>query len=74
VGLTLVAFGRDWRWRLAGAALAAIPQVAGAPGPGWEGLPPSGMHFAFGALAATLAFWLTLGAVTGSALDRAQAA
>jgi len=70
VGLALIVFGPGWGWRLAGVVLAAIPHVAGAPGAGWQGLPPEGLRFAVGALAAGAAFWLVLGAAAGIGLAR----
>jgi cobalt transporter subunit CbtA len=70
VGLTLVAFGRNWRWRLVGVLLAALPHLADAPGPSWQGLPSAGLRFAVGALAAGGLFWLTLGAAAGIGLAR----
>jgi cobalt transporter subunit CbtA len=72
VGLTLVAFGRGWGWRLAGVLLAAMPHLAGAPGPGWHGLPSAGLRYAIGALAIAGLFWLTLGAAAGIGLARSR--
>jgi cobalt transporter subunit CbtA len=72
VGLTLVAFGRGWGWRLTGVLLGAMPHLAGAPGAGWQGLPPAGVRFAIGVLAVGGVFWLMLGLTAGFGLARTR--
>jgi cobalt transporter subunit CbtA len=70
VGLALLVFARGWAWRLAGCLSAIAPQLVGAPGPGWQGLPPDAQAFAIGAVAVAAAFWLSLGTATGALLTR----
>jgi cobalt transporter subunit CbtA len=70
VGVTLVVFGRSWTARIAGALLGIMPHLVGAPGPGWQSLPPDAQAFALGVVGVAAAFWLTLGAATGGLLAR----
>lgn len=70
VGLALLVFGRGSSWRIAGAVLAIVPHLVGAPGPGWQGLPWDARAFAVATLAVGAGFWLSLGAATGALLTR----
>ncbi len=70
-GLALLFRARAWGWRLAGATLLLLPHLVGAPQPPVHAgaVPEDLVHRFWVASAVTnLAFWLTLGAVTGHLL------
>lgn len=68
-GLALIAFTRQARWALAGAALLILPHVWGAPQPeaGWAATAPAELahRFAVAVVMVSLVFWITLGASAG---------
>ena len=66
-GIALLAFGRNWIFALAGLALVAAPQLAGAPQPlvHTSVAPPELAHaFVIASALANAAFWLVLAGLT----------
>lgn len=76
-GAGLIVFRGGPAFSALGIALIALPHIVGAPQPeSHEALFPAALaaHYAAASIAAAGAFWLVLGAATGWALGRAEAA
>lgn len=76
-GLALICFAPRLAWKVAGAALIALPHVVGAPRHGIEaGTLPAELaaEFAVATLVIAALFWMLLGALAGHFYGRRQAA
>ncbi|SDS50555.1 CbtA family protein [Pseudomonas oryzae] len=77
VGLGLLAFGRDWTWRLAGVPLLALPHLVGAPQPEVHvSLAPAALaqEFVVASLLTNALFWSALGLAAAWFHSRARSA
>ena len=71
-GMYLIASGRVWWMKVAGAVCVALPHFVGAPAAGGEAIVPAELvrRFAMVSLAVSCLFWLTLGAASGFLCSR----
>lgn len=77
VGLGLLAFGRDWTWRLTGVPLLALPHLVGAPQPEVHvSLAPAALaqEFVVASLLTNALFWSALGLAAAWFHSRARSA
>lgn len=74
-GLSLIAFNKNYLWKVVGLLLIALPHIIGAPHPEEAGgtAPPSmAAEFAMVSMVTSALFWMVIGGTSGWLFDRHQ--